>query len=188
MIDSGRPRRLIRDEVKRQLNIILSGAAGANGLGPRTRLSSAYTQVLHRSPARPVMHPYGIASRAPAGTIQVTGPGRGLDRRTGWSSAIATRSPRRPRARTRARRSSMPADGTTVLSKILVSNDQGIVAEVSPEGALVIKKGEVEFVAQIAQLFTDIQAGLVSTILGPQPLVMPTFATDLAKLQTFVGT
>ncbi len=36
-------------------------------------------------------------------------------------------------------------------------------------------------------LFTDIQNATTTTMLGPQPLVMPTFAADLAKFQTFVG-
>jgi phage gp45-like len=63
--------RFIRQEIARQLNVILSGQAGDN--------SSIETETIDNlfpgSPSiadRPVMHPYGFASRAPTGTIAVT--------------------------------------------------------------------------------------------------------------------
>lgn len=64
-------RRLINAEVKRQVNILLFGAAGSN-----TNQSEDIDQMFPGMPtiaARPVMHPYGVSSRAPAGTIQVVG-------------------------------------------------------------------------------------------------------------------
>jgi len=62
----------------------------------------------------------------------------------------------------------------------------GVSLEIDAIGKLKITNLNGEFVAMLVQLFTDIQNGLVSTLLGPQPLVMPTFTVDLAALQTFM--
>lgn len=62
--------REIRNEIKKQVQIILSGQAGNND-----QFSETINNLLPGMdgiPARPVMHPYGISSRAPEGTIQVT--------------------------------------------------------------------------------------------------------------------
>lgn len=59
----------IRDEIKRALNIILSGAAGSND-----QFSEDIDEMFPGMPTitkRPVMHPYGLSSRAPAKTLQV---------------------------------------------------------------------------------------------------------------------
>lgn len=64
-------RRFIQKEIARQMNIILSGAAGTN-----TMITENIEQLYPGMPTienRPIMHPYGFASRAPQGTIQVTG-------------------------------------------------------------------------------------------------------------------
>lgn len=62
-------KRAIRDEVRQQLNVILNASAGANDVQNET-ISSLFPG----SPDitnRPVMHPYGIVSRAVRGTISV---------------------------------------------------------------------------------------------------------------------
>jgi len=80
--------------------------------------------------------------------------------------------------------------GTTTLSlsatgaKITIGSS-GAAIEINAAGQLNITNVTGDFVSMLVQLFTDIQNGLVSTMLGPQPLQMPTFAVDLAKLQTF---
>lgn len=58
-------------EIRKQVNIILSGQAGTN-----TQFTETIENLFPGMPGiieRPVMHPYGISSRAPRGTIQVTG-------------------------------------------------------------------------------------------------------------------
>lgn len=57
--------------------------------------------------------------------------------------------------------------------------------EVTKTGKLEITNTTGEFVSALNQLFTDIQNATVTTMLGPQPLIMPTFPTDLATFQSF---
>jgi hypothetical protein len=63
-------RKFIKEEIARQVNIILSGQAGANTVQTETieNLFPAMPSILRR----PVMHPYGLVSRAPRGTLSVT--------------------------------------------------------------------------------------------------------------------
>lgn len=64
-------RREIAEEVRRQVNIILSGQAADN-----TATTETIENLFPGMPAienRPVMHPFGISSRAPRGTISVVG-------------------------------------------------------------------------------------------------------------------
>lgn len=77
---------------------------------------------------------------------------------------------------------------------ITLGTDSAVVAltggtslELDATGKLKITNPTGEFVAALTQLFTDIQNGLVTTMLGPMPLVMPTFATDLTVFQSFQG-
>lgn len=61
--------RFIREEIRRQLNVILPGSAGGN-----TSQTEDIDQMLPGMPTiteRPVMHPYGFASRAARGVISV---------------------------------------------------------------------------------------------------------------------
>lgn len=73
-------------------------------------------------------------------------------------------------------------DGTGDLQ---VSLGSGVNFEMDAEGKFKFTNGSGELIASIVQLMNDIQSGLVTTMLGPMPLVMPTFATDLAILQSF---
>lgn len=61
--------KFIREEIQRQINVILSGSSGAND-----QFSEDISEMFPGMPTitkRPVMHPYGLASRAPSGTLQV---------------------------------------------------------------------------------------------------------------------
>lgn len=69
--------------------------------------------------------------------------------------------------------------------QVSVQVASGITLTVTSEGKITITNGTGEFVAALVQLFTDIQNGLVTTMLGPEPLVMPTYATDLEVLESF---
>lgn len=72
-------------------------------------------------------------------------------------------------------------------SKVLITLTGGTSLELDATGKLKITNSTGEFVAALVQLFTDIQNANTNTMLGPQPLIMPTFATDFAKLQSFEG-
>lgn len=61
----------VRQEIARQLIVIASGQAGENTVETET-IENLYPGSPN-IPERPVMHPYGFASRAPSGTISVTG-------------------------------------------------------------------------------------------------------------------
>jgi phage gp45-like len=64
--------RFVREEIKRQLNVILSGQSDGTADVETESIASMFPG----SPTiadRPVMHPYGFASRASRGTIQVVG-------------------------------------------------------------------------------------------------------------------
>lgn len=67
MID-GEMVRFIREEIKKQVNIIISGLSGNND-----QFSEDLTPYpgAPPMPLRPVMHPYGLVSRAPSETLQV---------------------------------------------------------------------------------------------------------------------
>lgn len=62
-------KRFVREEIKRQVQIVLFGTAGENDQFNET-ISQNYPG-MPDIPNRPVMHPYGISSRAPQGTISV---------------------------------------------------------------------------------------------------------------------
>lgn len=71
--------------------------------------------------------------------------------------------------------------------KVLITLVSGVTFEYNSSGKLKITNQTTEFVDILNTLFTDIQNGLVTTMLGPEPLQMPTFAADLAKFQSFKG-
>lgn len=80
----------------------------------------------------------------------------------------------------------LKSDGTT-----RVQAGATMTFEVDPTGKFKATNATGELVAMVdklmtdvKQLMTDIQGGLVTTMLGPEPLVMSTFTTDLATFQT----
>lgn len=79
--------------------------------------------------------------------------------------------------------------GTTVIKlyadKASIEVGATMKMEMNATGKLSITNSAVEFVGALSQLFKDIQQGMVSTMLGPQPLQMPTYNADLAQLDTF---
>lgn len=201
--------RFIREEVKKQLNVILAGEAGDNSSIETETINNLYPGSPQISD-RPVMHPYGLASRAPAGTISVTAK-HGADAHN--RMVIGHRDfARKQLSLDEGEVVLYGAEGEVVLTTASVSASKGfrvetkfgflefddvsdlnfdtgtVQAQFGHGGKVVVKNlTGTELVAAIIQLFTDIQEGLVTTMLGPEPLVMPTFALDLAKLQTFQG-
>lgn len=71
--------------------------------------------------------------------------------------------------------------------KIVCEATSGMVLEIDATGKLKITNAIGEFVDLLNTLLTDIQNATTQTMLGPQPLVMPTFAADLVKFQSFKG-
>jgi hypothetical protein len=63
-------KRFVVEEVRRQLKIITTGAAGLTTMS--TEDIQALLPGMPTIPARPIMHPFGFASRAPQGMISVT--------------------------------------------------------------------------------------------------------------------
>ncbi len=63
-------KKFVIDEVRRQLRVITSGAAGETTMS--TEDIQSLLPGMPTIPARPIMHPYGFASRAPNGMISVT--------------------------------------------------------------------------------------------------------------------
>lgn len=65
-------RRFIVEEIRRQTGVILSGSAGTTSEDAQSEDIQNLYPGFPTLTARPVMHPYGIASRAPQSTIAVT--------------------------------------------------------------------------------------------------------------------
>lgn len=63
--------------------------------------------------------------------------------------------------------------------------DPAVVFILNSSGKLEITNATGEFVAALSQLFADIQAATTNTVFGPQPLIMPTFVTDVAVFNSF---
>ncbi len=66
-------KRFIQEEIKRQINILLTGAAGETTATTET-INSMFPG-MPAITARPIMHPFGLASRATQGTPSVVGRG-----------------------------------------------------------------------------------------------------------------
>lgn len=65
-------KRFVREEVARQLNVILSGVCEGTEADAQSESIGALYPGSPTIENRPVMHPYGYASRAPKGVLQVT--------------------------------------------------------------------------------------------------------------------
>lgn len=68
---TGEELKIVRQEIRKQLGIILYGSAGTN-----TQQTETIEKMYPGQPNitdRPVMHPYGVSSRAPSGTLSMVG-------------------------------------------------------------------------------------------------------------------
>lgn len=61
----------------------------------------------------------------------------------------------------------------------------GTTVVIKNDGTISITNATGELISFLNTLFTDIQNATVNTMFGPQPLIMPTYAADLVKFQTF---
>lgn len=69
--------------------------------------------------------------------------------------------------------------------KVDINVGENVQLEIDSSGKVKITNSQGEFVQAISTLFTDIQNATTNTIFGPQPLIMPTFAADLAVFDSF---
>jgi phage gp45-like len=196
--------KFIRDEIKRQINIVLGGTSGANDSTQTETIRALYAG-MPDIPDRPVMHPSGFASRAPAGTIQVTtrvGPSPENRLVMGHRDVLRANLGLQP-----GESMIYGSNGTDVLATVLVNDgvkittqngyfsilpntdidfDTGTVqGRIGDGGKVQFVNATGEFTAAIIQLFQDVAAGLTDTLIGPQPLVMETFVDDIAVLESF---
>lgn len=203
--------RLVRQEIKRQLITILSGQAGANDQVETETIDNMYPGS-PSIPDRPVMHPYGFASRAPVKTIGVTG--RQGDDPTN-RIVLGHRDSKRPKDIGAGDVVIYSHNGTDILTRVDVSNDKGfkiktkfgfwewdavsdmnfdtgtVQGEIGHGGKVKLTNEVGEMVALISELFdkllemlnVDVQTGTTATMLGPQLLVMPQLATKVTAFQ-----
>lgn len=201
MMNEADLKRFIRLEVARQAQVILSGVTGANeNVG-----SEDIEQVYPGSPTiekRPVMHPYGFASKAPRGVLQVTAR---QGENPGNRMVMGHRDKNRPDDMAEGEAWTYSQGGWFIQCNNagvkIVNKDADTSIDIST-GEILFTAGDAtgkfdssgkfsftgpagEFVASIVKLFEDIQTAQTSTALGPQPLQMPTFPTDLTVLQAF---
>ncbi len=186
--------RFIREEIKRQLNVVLSGQSGDNADVETETIDNMYPGMPSIT-KRPVMHPFGFASRAPKKTISVTAK-QGAEPTN--RMVLGHRDSLRPKDLGEGDSVIYSSDGKSVLAFVKLLKDEisfstgggkGIVGKLTKDGKVSLANQVGELIAvtskimdDINQLMLDVQSGLVTTILGPEPLVMPTFAVDLATL------
>lgn len=188
--------RLLRVEILRHLNVILSGQSGANDDTQNETVSNVYPG-MPQIQKRPVMHPYGFVSRATSNTISVTAR-QGADPQNRFT--IGHRDALRPTDLKQGESAIYSSDGKNVLSWVKVRQDDigfstgkglGVNGKMTKDGKLEINNatGELvtivsEILAVLQKLLVDVQTGTVQTILGPNPLVMPEFAEHVVELTT----
>lgn len=192
-------KRFVRDEIKRQLNIILTAQAGSNDNETETieNLFPGSPSI----PERPVMHPYGFASRAPSKTLSVVAK-HGADPSN--RMILGHRDKNRPTDLEAGEAIIYSEDGNRIKlgSGVTATNDNGsfkldadgnwiyeagtTTAKFTTSGKFSVVNSTDELLNTIYTLFSDIKGGLVTTMLGPNPLVMPTFDADLVKFQSFM--
>lgn len=186
--------RAIRQEVARALNVLLSGQAGANTAEKET-VDSLYPGS-PSIPDRPVMHPFGFVSRAPAGTISVTGrQGASPENRL----VLGHRDSTRPADLEVGEAILYASDGEQVLSRVTVKKDGsvaiqtagggasegGLDAVFTADGRLAATNATGEFYAAVINCLTEIGNATTLTQLGNQPLIMPNFPAALQIATSF---
>lgn len=70
---------------------------------------------------------------------------------------------------------------------VAITLSSGTTLTLRNDGTFSVDNATAEIVFAIYKLFVDIQNATVTTLLGPQPLIMPTYEDDLADLETFVS-
>lgn len=140
----------IRNEVKRQMDVILSGVAG-NSDGQYEDVQQLYPG-MPTITKRPLMQPYGLASAAPDGTLQVVGK---QGEHTGNRIVLGHRDAKKPAV----------APGEVILY------DANGGALIMREAGMELYKNEVNLLEVQIRLIKTIINARTNTIFGPQPLI-----------------
>ncbi len=154
--------RFIREEIKRQLNVILCASAGAN-----TEQKETIDELYPGMPSitdRPVMHPYGLSSRAPAKTISVTAR---VGDHVGNRMVIGHRDKDRPALE----------NGETA-----IYNAHGVRVTLLKGGKIAIENDTVELIDRLVDLVTALTNAKTLTMMGPQPFWSAT-QTELSAIK-----
>ncbi len=161
-------KRWVRKEIQSQLNIIMSASSGLGETVEDETISSLFPGSPD-IPNRPVMHPYGFASRATSGTINVVGK-HGSDPSN--RMVLGHRDSNRP--------DDLEEGESTVYSM------SGYEIRASKDGIRVIK-GSKKFALLLGEDIITFLAALVDVLAlhthGP-PGTPPTNAADITKLKT----
>lgn len=158
--------RFIRQEIDKQMNIVLSGVAG-NSDGLTEDIQQLYPS-MPTIPERPVMHPFGLMSAAPDGTISVTARQGSY---AGNRMVIGHRDGEAPSV----------VEGETIVydnfdnqmsfSEAGVAVTSFVSYSINNVGTMSIKSNEVELLSLLQKLLTTIINARTNTIFGPQPLI-----------------
>lgn len=76
---------------------------------------------------------------------------------------------------------------TATATSVLWDLGAGVTMQLSASGKFKVTNPMGELISAMEKLMQDIQNATTTTMLGPMPLVMPTFPTDLAILSSFKG-
>lgn len=164
----------VRNEIRRHLQIILSGAVA----NPTTQIEDIENMypAMPTVTKRPVMHPFGVASCATSGTIQVVGqqgdhPGNRI--------VLGHRDKNRP---------------NLLEGEVVLYNAHGRKIELK-KTSMAIQKDDVELLDQLIKLLDTIINARTNTVFGPEPLIPDpigepdgkTFLQIKAKIQEIKG-
>jgi phage gp45-like len=141
----------IRREIRRELNIILSGSVKANT--SQTEDIDAMFPGMAAITKRPVMHPYGLVSRAPTGTISVVGQ---QGDHTGNRIVLGHRDKDREELDNEGEVTLYDANGHSIQMK---------------ESSMAINSAEKELFEVMIRFLTTLINARTNTIFGPQPLI-----------------
>ncbi len=186
---------LVRREIAKQLNIVLTGkTANATSDCAQEDIGEMYPG-MPTIQTRPVMHPYGFASRAPDNTISVVAM-QGAQKQN--RVVLGHRAGDRPKLDNAGDVVLYDATGkhTVKLSKNggveistgdKVTFSDGIGTFTMTNGTFKFQGASAELMAQIVALLQDLLSAMVMTALGPQPF-LPVTITALTQVLTQVET
>jgi len=199
ILDESTIKRFIRQEITRSLNVILTASAGDNSEVETETIENLYPGS-PSIPKRPVMHPYGFVSRAPSKTLSVVAR-HGADASN--RMVLGHRDKDRPTDLNEGEAIIYAADGNQIKlgDGVTASNDSGsfkldadgnwiyeagsTTAKFTSDGKFSVTNAMGELLTVLYTLFDEVQKATVPTMMGPQTLIMPLFATEFTKLESF---
>ena len=146
MLDS-ETRKFIQIEIQRALDIILTASTGSTPNVEQETIRDLYPG-MDQTQARPVMHPYGIASKAPTGTLNVVAKSGS---HVGNRMVIGHRDKNRP---------GDLSEGESVLyssggMKVYTRNGKIQIASENSDNPLVLGNELKDLLSQVLQLIAD---------------------------------